>query len=137
MGSGGSAITTAMESDSVKDPYADLKRCRLRDGVVVQERRAAIPKKIQRRRRHFISVPMAWFERLAGASGQTYRIALCLLYLDWRARGGPIQLANGLLQVDGVSRYSKWRALDELERRGLIVIERRPRRSPIIKLLNP
>ena len=122
---------------SPDDPYADVKRCRLPDGMIILERRVATPQKLQRRRRHFISVPMAWFERLAGASGQTYRIALCLLYLDWRARGGPIQLANGLLQVDGVSRYSKWRALDELERRGLIVIERRPRRSPIIKLLNP
>jgi hypothetical protein len=119
------------------DPYADVKRFRLPDGMIVLERRAATPKKLERRRRHFISVPMVWFERLAGASGQTYRIALCLLYLAWRARGEPIQLANGLLRVDGVSRYSKWRALDELERRGLIVIERRPRRSPIIKLLNP
>ena len=126
-----------MESDSVKDPYADLKRCRLPDGMVVQERRAVTPKKIQRRRRHFISVPMAWFERLAGASGQTYRTALYLLYLHWRGRGEPIQLANGLLKIDGVSRYSKWRALDELERRGLITIERRPRRSPIIRLINP
>ena len=120
------------------DPYADLKRCRLPDGMAIPvECRVGTPQKLQRRRRHFISVPMVWFERLAGASGQTYRVALCLLYLGWRARGEPIQLANGLLQVDDVSRHSKWRALDELERRGLVVIERRPRRSPIIKLLNP
>jgi hypothetical protein len=105
--------------------------------MVVLERRAVTPKKLQRRSRHFISVPMVWFERLAGASGHTYRIALCLLYLRWRARGEPIQLANGLLQIDGVSRYSKWRALDELERRGLVAIERRPRRSPIVRLLDP
>jgi hypothetical protein len=78
---------------------------------------------------------MAWFERLVGASGQTYRVGLCLLYLDWRSRGEPIHLANGLLQIDGVSRYSKWRALRQLERRGLIVIEPRPRRSPIVRLL--
>jgi hypothetical protein len=121
----------------MSDSYSDLRRCRLPDGMVVLERRAVIPRALQRRRRHFISVPMVWFERLAGASGQTYRVALCLLYLGWRARGEPIQLANGLLQVDDVSRHSKWRALDELERRGLVVIERRPRRSPIIKLLNP
>jgi hypothetical protein len=129
-----------MEGDSVTghdDPYAELKRCRLPDGMVVQERRAVTPKKIQRRRRHFISVPMAWFERLAGASGQTYRTALHLLYLHWRGRGESIQLANGLLKIDGVSRYSKWRALDELERRGLITIKRRPRRSPIIGLIDP
>jgi hypothetical protein len=114
-------------------PYS---RCRLPDGLVVLERRAAVPAKLQRRKRHFISVPMTWFERLAGASGQTYRIALSLLYLSWRARGEPIRLANGPPRVDGVSRYSKWRALDELERRGLIVIERRRRRAPVVRLLD-
>ena len=119
----------------MSDSYSDLRRCRLPDGMVVLERRAVIPRALQRRRRHFISVPMVWFERLAGASGQTYRVALCLLYLGWRARGEPIQLANGLLQVDDVSRHSKWRALGELERRKLIAIERRPRRSPIVRLL--
>lgn len=116
------------------DPYADLKRCRLPDDMVVLERRAVVPGKIRRRRSHFISVPMVWFERLIGASGQTYRIALYLLYLDWRGRGKPIQLANSLLQIDGVSRQSKWRALTDLKRRGLITLERRPRRSPMIKL---
>lgn len=117
------------------DPYADLKRFRLPDGMVVLERRAVIPRALQRRRRHFIPVPMSWYERLAGASGQTYQVALYLLYLDWQARGEPIQLANSLLQVDHVSRHSKWRALGELERRRLIAVERRPRRSPIVRLL--
>ena len=42
------------------------------------------------------------------------------------------QLANGMLKIDGVSRASKWRALAELERRGLISIERRSRKSPLI-----
>ena len=119
------------------DPYADLKRYRLPDGMVVLERRAVIPRALQRRRGHFIPVPMAWFERLAGASGQTYRIALCLLYLRWRARGQPFQLANRLLQIDGVSRFSKWRALVDLERRGLIATERRRRRSPTVRVLDP
>jgi hypothetical protein len=127
-----------MESHGVTqddDPYENLKRYRLPDGMVVLERRAVVPQKIQRRRRHFILVAMAWFERLAGASGQTYRLALCLLYLDWKARGEPIQLSNGLVQIYGVSRYSKWLALNDLERRGLIAIERRQRRSPIVRLL--
>jgi hypothetical protein len=129
-----------MESDGVTgddDPYVDLKRCRLPDGMVVVERRAVIPRALQRRRRHFILVPMRWFERLAGASGQTYRVALYLLYLHWRARGQPFQLANGLLQIDGVSRFSKWRALVDLERRGLIATERRRRRSPTVRVLDP
>jgi hypothetical protein len=118
------------------DPYADLKQHRWPDGTVVSERRAVVPKKIQRRRRHFIPVPMAWFERLAGASGQTYRVAISLLYLNWREKGGPVKLGNGLLQIDEVSRQSKWRALVDLEHRGLITVERRRRHSPVVRLLN-
>jgi hypothetical protein len=76
-------------------------------------------------------------ERLDGASGQTYRLALCLLYRHWKDRGQPIKLANGMLQIDGIPRRTKWRALRDLERRELIAIECRDRRSPIIQLLDP
>jgi hypothetical protein len=99
------------------------------------ERRAVVPRKIQRRRRHYVMVPWTWIERLEGATGQTYRVALCLLYLSWKGEGEPVKLANGMLRIDGVSRQSKWRALNDLERRGLVAVERRPRRSPIIRLV--
>lgn len=116
------------------DPYTELKRCVLPEGVILERR--VPPGQHKRRQRHFIIMPMAWFERLAGASGQTYRLALVLIYLSWRKRGESFALANGrLAEIDGVLRHSKWRALTELERRGLIAIERRSRRSPIITLL--
>jgi hypothetical protein len=84
-------------------------------------------------------VPWAWFERLNGAHGQIYRVALFLLYLNWKDKGRPIKLTNGMLRSDGVSRQSKWRALHELERRGLISVQRRPNRTPVvcIKLSHP
>jgi hypothetical protein len=40
--------------------------------------RPIVPRKIQKRRRQFIMVPWTWVERLAGADGQTYRVALIL-----------------------------------------------------------
>jgi len=46
-----------------------------------------------------------------------------------------VKFPNGMLGIDGVSRRSKWRALNDLERRGLITVERRPGRSPIVRLL--
>jgi hypothetical protein len=95
-------------------------------------KRATVPAKIKRRRGQFIKVPWPWFEMLAGATGQTYRVALYLLHLDWKSGGKPFKLANSMLAIDGVSRQSKWRALAALERRGLIKVERRARRSPII-----
>jgi uncharacterized membrane protein len=55
--------------------------------------------------------------------------------MGWKNRGAPIKLTNGMLRIEGISRRSKWRALNGLERRGLIAVERRLRRSPIIRLL--
>jgi len=94
--------------------------------------RAVKPPKIAKRREHFIRVPFGWLERLDGASGKVYALALHLLYLDWKAKGSPVKLANGMLKIDGISHGSKWRALAELERRGLIAVQRRPRKSPLI-----
>ena len=101
-------------------------------GFVVK--RATVSAKIDKRRGQFIRLPWLWFEKLAGATGQTYRVALYLLFLHWKNGCKPIKLANGMLAIDGVSRQSKWRALGELERRGLIRVERRPKRSPIVHL---
>ena len=124
--------------DTEIDPYADLKQHRPTPEMqqVLQERQAIVPRKIQKRRRHFVMVPMTWTERLSGASGKTWEIAVHLLYLHWKGKGEPIKLANGMLAMDGIGRHSKYRALYDLERRSLIMVERRPRRSPIIRL-NP
>ena len=119
------------------DPYANLKQHRLtpETQTMIERQVARVPKKIRKRQQHFVMVPWAWAERLQGASGKTYRVAICLLYLHWRgSKSGPIKLPNGMLKIDGVSRQSKWRALNDLERRRLIVVEHRPRKSPLVRL---
>jgi hypothetical protein len=58
--------------------------------------------------------------------------------LHWKDNGAPIKLANGMLEMDGINRKAKSRALSDLERRGLItVVERRPKKSPIVELILP
>jgi hypothetical protein len=115
------------------DPF-DLAKFAL-SKAQIRERRARVPRKIAKRKEHFAMLPMGWFEKLQGAAGQTYRLAWYLLYMHWKGNGQPIKLANGMLLIDGISRYSKWKGLSDLERRGLIVIERRPNRSPMIGLI--
>lgn len=115
------------------DDYAALKQHRLPDGWV-QDRRAE-PSKARRRRRYFVSVPMIWVDRLKGASGQTYRVALCLLHQNFKSKA-PVRASNSLFEIDGVSRQSKWRSLRDLEHRGLVTIECRRRQSPLITLLD-
>jgi hypothetical protein len=98
----------------------------------VEERLTVVPRKIQKRREQFVIVPWMWIERLADAPGQTWHLAVLLLYAHWKGKGEPIKLANGMLKIDGVPRRSKWRALRNLERLALITVECRPRRSPVI-----
>ena len=81
----------------------------------------------------FVKVPLSWVARLEQATGCAYRVALHLLYQHWKQRGRSIQLANA--QVAGVSRASKWRALRELEEAGLVVVQNRPRKPPLITLI--
>ena len=81
-------------------------------------------------------LPGSWYDKLCGATGPTYRVAWYLLHLHWKGKGAPIKLANGMLEHDGVNRWAKGRALADLENLDLITVERRPNRSPIVRL-NP
>ena len=115
------------------DPYADLKQHRMTPEILATL--AVVPRKIQKQRQHFVKVPWTWIERLAGARyTATYRVALHILYRHWRG-GEPFALPNGMMSREGVERRAKWRGLMELERLGLVAIERRQRKSPLITVL--
>jgi hypothetical protein len=97
-----------------------------------------VPTKIRKRNEQFVKLPMWWLEKLGKpplATGATHQVACYLCHLDWKHRSKPFNLPNGMLNYDGISRRSKWRALTDLERRGLITIERRRRKSPVIHVL--
>jgi hypothetical protein len=115
------------------DPF-DLKKLRMKPEPIAG--RQITPRKIAKRREHFIMVPFGWLERLNGARGGTILLALHLLYLNWKQKGRPFKLANGMLKIDGIGRTVKWRGLADLERRGLVSIERRKRKSPVITIRN-
>jgi hypothetical protein len=93
----------------------------------------AVAARQQKRRGHFVRVPMAWVEQLTSTSRPTTVIlALHILYEHWRAGGRPFRLANMALLQKGISRKRKYTGLRELETLGLIEVARRSRRSPII-----
>jgi hypothetical protein len=86
-------------------------------------------------RKQFVKFPWLWTDRLRTARhAATYKIALHLLYQHWRTSGKPIVLSNVALADEGVAPGTKWRGLKELEQAGLIQIERRQRKSPIVTL---
>ena len=122
-----------------EDPYTDLKQHRwtAETQALVESRVGYVPRKIQKRRQQFVKVPWTWIERLSEARHiSTYRVALHVLHLNWKRSGRSFVLPNGMLRKEGVNRWGKWDALQELEQLGLIHIERRPRKSPVITVIS-
>ena len=111
----------------------DLKSLELPPELVAKGKKASATKP-KKRRQHFVRVPWMWMEKLIGYRGQTLRVAFVVLYLDWKAKGRPVKLANKLPQMVGVSRRAKWRALNDLESIGLISVERRAKKSPMVQV---
>jgi len=119
-------------TDTNDDPYADLKQHRATPEMIT----GSVPKKLQRQRQHFIKVPWRWVERLTKARHiATYRVAHHVLYRHWKGGGLPFVLSNTAMAGEGVTRWRKWEALQELEHLGLITVERRQRRSPRITVI--
>ena len=85
--------------------------------------------------KQFILFPWSWLDRLKAAGrGATWRLALILVYEYWRTGGRTIKLTNTMAAEVGVSPGAKGRALDDLEQVGLIEVEKRPNRSPLVTL---
>jgi len=88
-----------------------------------------------RREVSFVAVPLPWMKHLDGATGQTCRLAMLLLDLAFRRKSRSISLANTTAASAGIPRHTKWRALRDLERRELVIVEARPRKPPMVHLL--
>ena len=82
-------------------------------------------------------VPREWELRLLEAKRiSTYRLAIELLYLHWYGKGKPVTVSSKVAKAAKISARSKWKALAELERLGLIEVDRKPRKSPRVVLLH-
>jgi hypothetical protein len=93
----------------------------------------AKPKASRRSADPFDKFPRWWALRMKDASVGAFKIALLLLYLDWKSGGRPVVVSNAAAAARGVlSRYLKMTALLELETLGIIKVERRPRKSSLI-----
>jgi hypothetical protein len=117
-------VTEDLWIETDKDPF---------EGPFVVPKR---PTKRRKWQRHYVQFPWRWVERLrtAKCSSRTYELALLLVYAHWRNGGQPIVLSNVLTKTEGLPKCRKWRALVDLERLGLVRIERRLRKSPRVTL---
>jgi hypothetical protein len=88
-------------------------------------------------KKRFVQVPLWWVEAAAKATarGATALVLVYLLHASWKARSTTFPLSNVYLRKHGVSREVKRRVLQDLETAGLITIERRRSKTPLVTLV--
>jgi hypothetical protein len=84
----------------------------------------------------FAKMPLWWATEAAKAT-KTPATLICfrLVYLAWKGKGMTFPLPNAWLEERGVKRHTKSRVLRDLERAGLVTVERRGKKSPIVTML--
>ena len=80
-------------------------------------------------------IPWDWVEIASKLPGK----ALALGMLLWREAGmdgiGPVTITSAKAAALGIDRSAKSRAVADLERVGLVRVERRPRQNPLVTLI--
>lgn len=83
----------------------------------------------------FIStMPLEWATTACKLHGKAIHVALAIWLLSSLSKSQSIRLAQKQLETFGVSRYSAYRALRQLERAGLITVERKNGRAPRVTI---
>ena len=107
---------------------AELLRARPKGDTTLQKTRTKpAPHK-------FVKVPWLWVECLAkaGAGADAWPVSYFLLYEAWRTQSRVVKLTNAALAQLGVRRQGKSRALQQLRGAGLVAVEERRGRSPLV-----
>ena len=92
------------------------------------------PPKKTARHNQFVLVPQPWLLKLSAMSIGTRWLAVALLWKSFLHHGHTFACSNALLKEFGLTRWQKDKGLIELERAGMITIERARYRSPRIKI---
>jgi hypothetical protein len=117
------------------DLFNDLEALRIDPNAPCFKKATKSAKKATKWKKHFVRLPWFWVERLRDARHlATHNLAYHLLYEHWRKGSGQaVALSNSA--AEGIQGRRKWRALRDLERLGLIKIECRHRKSPLVTML--
>ena len=80
-------------------------------------------------------VPFPWLEAAARLPGKSLQTGIALWYAAGLARSASVPLSNISGVRFGLDRNAKYRALAWLEEAGLITVERKLGRAPVVTLL--
>ena len=80
-------------------------------------------------------MPAAWLEAAAKLPGKSMHLAVMLLRLSMIEQTDRVVLSNRACERFGLDRNAKYRALLSLEDAGLITVQRKLGRSPIVMIV--
>jgi hypothetical protein len=84
----------------------------------------------------FVKVPLWWIEQATRATRSPQAlVCIWLLHLAWQAKSMTFPLPNDRLAKRGADRQVKRRALANLEKAGLITVDRRSGKTPKVTLV--
>jgi hypothetical protein len=82
-------------------------------------------------------IPLAWLEAAARLPGRSLHAGLALWYAAGLTGSAVVPLSNLSGVRFGLDRNAKYRALEWLEGAGLVKVERKLGRAPVVTILQP
>lgn len=79
-------------------------------------------------------IPLNWLCAAAQLPGKSLQVAIAVWFLAGLHRSGVVSLSNQISYRFGLDRNSKYRGLVWLEAQGLISVERKIGRAPVITI---
>lgn len=80
-------------------------------------------------------IPLNWLAAAAHLPGKTLNVAVALRWLNGMAAGKPISLTRKALEALNIERDAARMGLNRLADAGLIRIDRKPGRRPVVSIM--
>lgn len=80
-------------------------------------------------------IPLDWLQRAALLSGRALHLGVALWFLDGFQQTGTVQARPSVLRDFGLDRHASYRAMNQLEKEGLVSVERKKGAAPMVTLL--
>ena len=81
-------------------------------------------------------LPLAWLGPAAKLPGKALHVALAICFEQGRRKRPEFRLTSAILGRFGVGRKAAYAGLAALEEAGLVTVQRRQGKNPVIRLLN-
>jgi hypothetical protein len=105
---------------------------------VIPEKKVELPTTRRIRSGRFIPpMPMEWFRRACRLPGKAGLMAVVVWYLSKVRKSDTVTLSQATLDEFSISRQAKYRALERMESAGLVRVECRHRKNPVVTVLAP